>query len=113
MIPPSKFLKENFDLWFRKIWSTSLSYLKHKNLCYVFDDNKKLIKDKKFYISEINLIKQFDYIILNLGIDKKIAFYQTVKNIKKLLQLDVFINLIKILTITVTKTMENLTYKLL
>ena len=97
MIPPNEIFKKKILIYgLGKSGQASLSYLKHKNLCYVFDDNKKKInkKIKKFYISEINLIKkQFDYIILSPGIDKKNCLLSSyLKKYKKkiITELDVF-----------------------
>ena len=112
MIPPNEIFKKKILIYgLGKSGQASLSYLKHKNLCYVFDDNKKKInkKIKKFYISEINLIKkQFDYIILSPGIDKKNCLLSSyLKKYKKkiITELDVFYKFNpEILTITVTGT---------
>ena len=57
---------------FGKSGISSLKYLKQKNKCFIFDDDKKKLnnKFKKFFISKSKLLNNnFDYIIISPGIN--------------------------------------------
>ncbi len=67
-------LSKNFLIYgFGKSGISSLKYLKKKNRCFIFDDDKKKIKNKykKFFISKSKLLNNnFDYIVISPGINK-------------------------------------------
>ncbi len=66
-------LSKNFLIYgFGKSGISSLKYLKKKNRCFIFDDDKKKIKNryKKFFISKSKLLNNnFDYIVISPGIN--------------------------------------------
>ena len=90
---------------------SSFKYLKQKNKCFIFDDNKKKLnnKFKRFFISKSKLSnKNIDYIIISPGINInrcQLSNYLK-KNKKKIItDLDIFYKFNpEVLTITITGT---------
>ena len=89
----------------------SFRYLKNKNQCFIFDDNKKNIdkKLKKYFISKNNIkSNKFDFIILSPGINIRSCSLSNFlnKNKRKIItELDIFYKFNpNILTITITGT---------
>ncbi|MDA9721340.1 Mur ligase family protein, partial [Candidatus Pelagibacter sp.] len=90
---------------------SSFNFLKKKNSCCIFDDNRKVIKKNynKYYISKLKLLKiKFDYIIISPGININNCTLSTYlkKNSKLIItELDIFYKFFpKIFTITITGT---------
>ena len=90
---------------------SSFKYLKQKNKCFIFDDNRKKLNDKfkRFFISKSKLSNNnFDYIIISPGINInrcQLSNYLK-KNKKKIItDLDIFYKFNPdVLTITITGT---------
>ena len=90
---------------------SSFKYLKQKNKCFIFDDNRKKLnnKFKRFFISKSKLSNNnFDYIIISPGINInrcQLSNYLK-KNKKKIItDLDIFYKFNPdVLTITITGT---------
>ena len=96
---------------FGKSGISSFKYLKKKNNCFIFDDNKKKInkKFKSFYISKSKLLYyNFDNIIISPGINANKCQLSDFlkKNQKKIItDLDIFFKFNPdIITITITGT---------
>ncbi len=104
--------KKNFLIYgFGKTGISSFKYLKKKNKCYVFDDNKKILnkKFKKYLISKSKLLNnKFDYIIISPGINInrcELSDYLKRNRNKIITDLDIFYKFNpEILTITITGT---------
>ena len=66
-------LSKNFLIYgFGKSGTSSFKFLKQKNKCFIFDDDKKKInsKFKRFFISKSKLLNNnFDYIVISPGIN--------------------------------------------
>ena len=105
-------LSKNFLIYgFGKSGISSLKYLKKKNRCFIFDDDKKKIKNKykKFFISKSKLLNNnFDNIIISPGINiNRCQLSNFLKRNKKkiITDLDIFYKFnTENLTITVTGT---------
>ena len=96
---------------FGKSGVSSFKYLNKKNICFIFDDDKKKLnnKFKKFYISKSKLLNDnFDNIIISPGINKnkcKLSNYLKKNQEKIVTDLDIFYKFNpNILTITITGT---------
>ena len=108
----NKNLRKKFLIYgFAKSGITSLKYLKQKNKCFIFDDNKKKFnnKYKKFFIPKSKLLNNnFDYIVISPGININTCQLSNYlkKNQKKIItDLDIFYKFNPdILTITITGT---------
>ena len=104
--------KKNFLIYgFGKTGISSFKYLKKKNKCYIFDDNKKILnkKFKKYLISKSKLLNnKFDYIIISPGINIsrcELSDYLKRNRNKIITDLDIFYKFNpEILTITITGT---------
>ena len=108
----NKILSKKFLIYgFGKSGISSLKYLKQKNKCFIYDDNKKNLnnKFKRFFISKSKLLNyNFDYIVISPGIDinRCQLFNYLKKNRKKVItDLDIFFKFNpEVLTITITGT---------
>ena len=96
---------------FGKSGVSSFKYLNKKNICFIFDDDKKKLnnKFKNFYISKSKLLNaNFDNIIISPGINKnkcKLSNYLKKNQEKIVTDLDIFYKFNpNILTITITGT---------
>ena len=96
---------------FGKSGISSLNYLKQKNKCFIFDDDKKKSNNKfnKFFISKQKLLNNnFDYIVISPGINInkcQLSNYLKKNQKKVITDLDIFYKFNpKILTITITGT---------
>ncbi len=95
-----------------KTGHSSYNFLKKNNETYLYDDNEKIIKNKKIERSLINLKdilkKKFDFILISPGIDKnkcKLKNYINKNSNKLITDLDVFYNnYSKNINITITGT---------
>ncbi len=90
---------------------SSFKYLKQKNKCFIFDDNKKKLnnKFKRFFISKSKLSNNnFDYIIISPGINInrcQLSNYLKKNKNKIITDLDIFYKFNPdVLTITITGT---------
>ncbi len=90
---------------------SSFKYLKQKNKCFIFDDNKKKLnnKFKKFFIPKSKLLNNnFDYIVISPGINInrcQLSNYLKKNQKKVITDLDIFYKFNPdILTITITGT---------
>ena len=105
-------LSKNFLIYgFGKSGTSSLKFLKQKNNCVIFDDDKKKVnsKFKKFFISKSKLLNNnFDYIVISPGININRCLLSNYlkKNQKKIItDLDIFYKFYpEVLTITITGT---------
>ena len=105
-------LSKNFLIYgFGKSGISSLKYLKKKNRCFIFDDDKKKIKNKykKFFISKSKLLNNnFDYIVISPGININrclLSKYLKKHQKKVITDLDIFYKYNpEVLTITITGT---------
>ena len=105
-------LSKNFLIYgFGKSGISSLKYLKKKNRCFIFDDDKKKIKNKykKFFISKSKLLSNnFDYIVISPGINInrcQLSNYLKKNQKKVITDLDIFYKYNpEVLTITITGT---------
>ena len=108
----NKNLRKKFLIYgFAKSGITSLKYLKQKNKCFIFDDNKKKLnnKYKKFFIPKSKLLNNnFDYIVISPGINInrcQLSNYLKKNQKKVITDLDIFYKFNPdILTITITGT---------
>ncbi len=108
----NKNLSKKFLIYgFGKSGISSLKYLKQKNKCFIFDDNKKKLnnKFKKFFMSKSKLLNSgFDYIIISPGINKnkcQLSNYLKKNKKKVITDLDIFYKFNpEVLTITITGT---------
>ncbi len=109
---PNEILKKKILIYgLGKSGISSFKYLHHKNECFVYDDNLKIIKKnlRKYFQKKLNIANNnFDYIVISPGIDIhncSLSKYLK-KNKKKIItELDVFyIFNPEILTITITGT---------
>ena len=96
---------------FGKSGVSSFKYLNKKNICFIFDDDKKKLnnKFKKFYISKSKLLNDnFDNIIISPGININkcnLSNYLKKNQEKIVTDLDIFYKFNpNILTITITGT---------
>ena len=105
-------LSKNFLIYgFGKSGISSLKYLKQKNKCFIFDDDKKKInnKYKRFFIPKSKLLNNnFDYIVISPGINLnrcQLSNYIKKNQKKVITDLDIFYKFNPdILTITITGT---------
>ncbi len=105
-------LSKNFLIYgFGKSGISSLKYLKKKNRCFIFDDDKKKIKNKykKFFISKSKLLNNnFDYIVISPGINInrcQLSNYLKKNQKKVITDFDIFYKFNpEVLTITITGT---------
>jgi len=105
-------LSKNFLIYgFGKSGISSLKYLKKKNKCFIFDDDKKKIKNKykKFFISKSKLLNNnFDYIVISPGINInrcQLSNYLKKNQKKVITDFDIFYKFNpEVLTITITGT---------
>tara|TARA_B100000989_G_scaffold242105_1_gene189050 strand:+ start:1432 stop:2718 length:1287 start_codon:yes stop_codon:yes gene_type:complete len=108
----NKNLRKKFLIYgFAKSGITSFKYLKQKNKCFIFDDNKKKFnnKYKKFFIPKSKLLNNnFDYIVISPGINInrcQLSNYLKKNQKKVITDLDIFYKFNPdILTITITGT---------
>ncbi len=96
---------------FGKSGISSFKYLKKKNKCFIFDDDKKKLnnKFKKFFISKSKLIhNHFDYIVMSPGINInrcQVSNYLKNNQNKIITDLDIFYMFNpEVLTVTITGT---------
>ncbi len=105
-------LSKNFLIYgFGKSGTSSLKFLKQKNKCFIFDDDKKKInsKFKRFFISKSKLSNNnFDYIVISPGINInrcQLSNYLKKNQKKVITDLDIFYKFYpEVLTITITGT---------
>ena len=105
-------LSKNFLIYgFGKSGISSLKYLKQKNKCFIYDDNKKKLnnKFKRFFISKSKLLNHnFDYIVISPGINInrcQLSNYLRKNRKKVITDLDIFFKFNpEVLTITITGT---------
>ena len=105
-------LRKKFLIYgFGKSGVSSFKYLSKKNICFIFDDDKKKLKNKfkKFYISKSKLLNdKFDNIIISPGININkcnLSNYLKKNHEKIVTDLDIFYKFNpNILTITITGT---------
>ena len=96
---------------FGKSGISSLKFLKKKNQCFIFDDDKKKINNdyKSFFISKSKLLNNnFDYIVISPGINInkcQLSNYLKKNQKKVITDLDIFYKFNpEVLTITITGT---------
>ena len=105
-------LSKNFLIYgFGKSGISSLKYLKKKNRCFIYDDDKKKIKNKykKFFISKSKLLNNnFDYVVISPGINInrcQLSNYLKKNQKKVITDFDIFYKFNpEVLTITITGT---------
>ena len=108
----NKILSKKFLIYgFGKSGISSLKYLKQKNKCFIYDDNKKKLnnKFKRFFISKSKLLNHnFDYIVISPGINInrcQLSNYLRKNRKKVITDLDIFFKFNpEVLTITITGT---------